>query len=596
MCIDIHTWFQDIFLRHAPQRHALMLAPSQHQKYHEEPTAITPHHINGHLAGNITLATPAAANNVSCLLPLDVDRGGHAAITALLTAATAQGLWAFGQYCPRPDWVDADQRGYVWLVFDQLTNAARLQQLGRTLIHQAQLDPRTVEARAHHAVTRLPFGKHTHINAFGILMLPDGSEVCIDHDLDAALTTLQAALQENSVMHVPELEALPVTAPPPLPNRSHTAPTTSTSDTDVIQHYNQQTDIRALVEHYTGMRDSYTLYHCPCGQHKNDDHHASLGIVRARTDRYGAWMVKGYTEWCAFYKATDAFGVYCHCEGITAKDAVKRLAEAMGLTHQHSRERVTRTSAPLPITEDEQRRPHHPPVTPPPSRAAVAQAIREATIVRLGQDTTLRPAERAIAVYLITECAVHHSDWCKRSLAAISRTIGVVRRTVQMALRQLETKHYIKTDHTGNIGHGGDEPNLYTLLGGGRSGRSPIVKLDHDSESDHDLKLGRGGNYSTPERAAPTTHPDRETPPTNHMRTEQPPQAASPPQRTRVWAPPESLAWLDDVGTDLATLETAAATAKREARRLFAQKKTNEGKKRMWQANQITDRITQLIL
>ena len=596
MTTDSRSWFTYTFLRHTPQRHALMLPPSQSQKYYEHPTSITPHQLDGHLAGKITLAVPAAANRLSCVLPLDVDRGGRAAIQALLATATQAGWWAFGQYCPRPDWIEADQRGYVWLVFDTLVDHERLQQLGRRLITQAALPPKTVEARAHHAVTRLPLGKHTHSNAFGILMLPNGREVCIDDDPGAALATLQTAYQPNRVALVPEVAVAPPADPtPPLPSRPRAGANDTASNTDVIRHYNQQTDIRGLVEQYAGKRASYTVYHCPCGQHNNDDRVASLGIVRARTDRYGAWMVKGYAEWCAFHTATDAFGVYCHCEGITAKEAVKRLAEELGLNQRQPRARPTQ---PPPPSEDDRRQPHHPPMTPPPSPNRVPAAIRQGVLLRLAQDTTLTRATRRVMSFLIDQTTAYQSHWCRPSIARMAAACGVVERTVQIATRRLATAGYLTIDHSGNAGHGGDETNIYTLCHalsaqGGRSGRSPEVNRDHDHDSESDLKLGRGGNPD-PHPTADVPLPDRETVhPESHV-DDQPPPAEPPPARLRVWPHRESLAWLDALGRDVATLEAAAVTAKREARRLFAQKKASDGKKRMWQANQITDRIAHL--
>src|SRR5688572_18289652 len=141
---QFHTFYRCAFLRHAPQRYALMLNPdeAQHrgQKYDERRGAITTMLLQRHLAGAIALAAPAAVDGRAHLLPLDVDAGGMEAIRALIYAACRCGLWAFGQYCPRPGLAELEQRGYVWLVFEQLEQAERLQLLGEQLIKSVAQD------------------------------------------------------------------------------------------------------------------------------------------------------------------------------------------------------------------------------------------------------------------------------------------------------------------------------------------------------------------------------------------------------------------------------------------------------------------------
>jgi hypothetical protein len=81
-------FFRRAFLRHAPQRYALMLTPNEAQrrgqKYTERRGAITDAMITRHLDGAITLAAPAAVNNRAHLLPLDIDASGSAVIHALM--------------------------------------------------------------------------------------------------------------------------------------------------------------------------------------------------------------------------------------------------------------------------------------------------------------------------------------------------------------------------------------------------------------------------------------------------------------------------------------------------------------------------------
>src|SRR6187549_2493441 len=94
--------FRRAFLRHAPERFAVMLAPAEAtrlgQKYMGRRGAITDTMIARHLNGAIALAAPAAVDGRAHLLPLDVDAGGIDAIHALIAEAPPQELWAFGQY------------------------------------------------------------------------------------------------------------------------------------------------------------------------------------------------------------------------------------------------------------------------------------------------------------------------------------------------------------------------------------------------------------------------------------------------------------------------------------------------------------------
>src|SRR5207247_944425 len=95
-------FFRAAFLQHTPQRYALMITPGEvrrlDQRYDERRGAITNVMLARLLAGEITLAAPAAVNCLAHLLLLDVDAGGIAAVRALITTAAQRNLWAFGQY------------------------------------------------------------------------------------------------------------------------------------------------------------------------------------------------------------------------------------------------------------------------------------------------------------------------------------------------------------------------------------------------------------------------------------------------------------------------------------------------------------------
>jgi hypothetical protein len=312
-------FFRRAFLRHAPRRYALMLPLDQArrlgQKYTARRGAITDAMIARHLAGAITLAAPAAIGGRAHLLSLDIDAGGIAAICALLIASRGQVLWAFGQYCPRAGLADHDQRGYVWLPFDALTDTDRLQLLGTQLIAASSRPNWKIEVRAIHAATRLPLARHTHTGRFGELLIGD-HRISIDHDPTGALAVLHHSYRENAGAGLPGL-------PPPSPrSESRTAANRRDGQGNSIARYNQDHDIEELLRFY-GARPTRRcgLYYCPF--HK--DEHANLAMYSTGGRRYCHCFSKHSDCPLALHRRNDAFNVYCIGEGIAAKAALRRL-------------------------------------------------------------------------------------------------------------------------------------------------------------------------------------------------------------------------------------------------------------------------------
>ena len=309
--------FRRAFLRHAPRRYALMLAPAeaQHlgQKYMGRRGAITDTMIARHLNGAIALAAPAAVDGRAHLLPLDVDAGGIDAIHALIAEAPRQELWAFGQYCQRHDLAEADQRGYVWLPFDTLTDVQRLQALGAELVAALGRPGWKIETRAFHAATRLPLARHTHTGHFGDLVLADWM-INIDGDPAGALAALHHAYRENRNTGLPELQ--------PHPQLVSKAATQRNGVGITITHYNQAHDIADLLRFY-GARPSGRrgLYFCPF----HLDEHASLSVYMQRGHHYCCCFSAHSDCPLAMHRHNDAFNLYCIGEGVDTKAALRSL-------------------------------------------------------------------------------------------------------------------------------------------------------------------------------------------------------------------------------------------------------------------------------
>ena len=310
-------FFRRAFLRHAPRRYALMLTPDEAQrlgqKYMERRGAITDAMIARHLQGAITLAAPAALDNRAHLLPLDVDAGGIDAIEALLTEIKLRELWAFGHYSPRQGLADQQQRGYVWLPFDTLANAARLQALGTQLIAAVGQPGWKIEPRAFHAVTRLPMAHHQYTERFGELVVGD-ERIDIDPDPAGALAELYGVYRENPVTVLPQLS--------PPPQSATTVAPSQNGDGVSITRYNRGNDVEDLVRFY-GAKPAQRrgLYFCPF----HPDQHASLQVYTTKGHRYVHCLSTLSGCPLARHGRNDAFNVYCIGEGVDAKEALRRL-------------------------------------------------------------------------------------------------------------------------------------------------------------------------------------------------------------------------------------------------------------------------------
>ena len=311
------AYFRRAFLRHAPEHLAVMLAPAEAtrlgQKYMGRRGAITDTMIARHLGGAMALAAPAAVDGRAHLLPLDIDAGGIDAIQTLIAEAARRELWAFGQYCPRRGLNETDQRGYVWLPFDTLADAQRLQALGAELIATTNRSGWKIETRAFHAATRLPLARHTHTGRFGDLMLAD-RQIAIDQDPAGVFAALHHAYRENRSACLPDL--VPPSQPRPKRARERHGATIT------IAEFNQVHDLADLLRVYDARPSRWRgLYFCPF----HGDEHASLSVYTQRGQYYCHCFSAHSDCPLAIHRRNDAFNVYCIGEGVDTTAALQRL-------------------------------------------------------------------------------------------------------------------------------------------------------------------------------------------------------------------------------------------------------------------------------
>lgn len=490
--LDPITFFRATFLQHTPQRRALMLLPGAGIKYRDIEGPLTDQELADHLAGRTTYAAPAAQAGLAALLPLDIDSGGLPAIHALIAAAKQRDLWAFGQYCPRENWPDEQQRGYVWIVVTELVAAARLQQLGQQLI--SQVDPAyRIESRATEADTRLPLARHTHTGRFGYLVLSD-QLIEIDLDPVAAHQLLADQLTPATPAQLPALQE-------PKQTGVGQRPQTSASTID-IQRFNADNDLVELLGNYGAKAVSRRLMLCPF----HPDEHASLGVFQGRNGQTLCKCQSKHSDCPLSDHAHDAFSIYCVGEGLTPQEALRRLN---GLPEEGSQKTPPRTppaapgrtkSSPggtkiPPPSESAAREGQQPATSSSTSQQAAKQGIVFAALCDPRLTAKTRDVFRAIA-----ELAPGLEAF--QSIDQYAAQAGASERTTRSAIRQLENYGYL--ERVQDRGRDG-QTNIYRLTlpgqGGGGKKLPPHESRDHDLYSKHDL-TGRGGQNPTKPQAS----------------------------------------------------------------------------------------------
>lgn len=310
MTPEIIGFFRAAFLRHGPRRYAVMQPQGADRKYDDFPGQLTDRQLAAHLEGHAAYAVPTAQDGLTHFLPLDIDAGGDSAARALLDAASARNLWAFAQ-------VDnARGRGYVWIPFDDLTNADRIRRLGDELLDQVQPEAHgwRIENRATNEDTRLPFARHRWTGKRGRLIAQNGHTADLDGNGYAEqLAAFARDYRENPASTLP---------PPPEERAPMQARQPQASGQGItIARYNADTDLVTLLEHYGARRargQGARLYFCPL----HTDDHASLLVTR-QGDKCRC-MSTG-SDCPLSVHQHDAFNVFCAAEGLTPQQALRRL-------------------------------------------------------------------------------------------------------------------------------------------------------------------------------------------------------------------------------------------------------------------------------
>ena len=552
---DRVAFFRHAFLKQQPTRHAVMQDRQADRKYNDYQGQLSDGQIAAHLAGRIVYAVPYAENGLAALLAFDIDAGGMQAIQAVTAACERRALWSFGQYNPERE------RGYVYLPFDDLTNAERIRALGNEIISEAGRDGWRIENRATNEDTRLPFARHRWTGRYGLLIIGD-QQIEIDPDPHTAFDQLISSYHENPTNQLP---ALP--EPASRPESQRTSRPAGKGYT--IADFNHEHDLVRLLDDYGAKQargHGARLYFCPF----HPDDHASLQISK---DGQRCHCYSKQSE-CALsrYKGNDAFNVFCIGEKITPEQALRRLN---GLPDDPSPKTGPQTPPAAPggsktpprgnqTPQKTQSAPQRPAqhATDRPAQASSQsagpgpRAAIEATIsAHARKNRRLKPSTRALL-----EAVFSFMDTTGRTWAAVQQyadAAGISERSARYGLRQLEDEGYLVREQDRGRDY---QTNTYALmLPSERGGQDSAPTCNTRSCSTlESLEARRGGQADpAPAPQASEQPPPQASPPSEPPNSDQPPASyqadaegcyrgpagAIVQPRAACYIPPEAEAW-----------------------------------------------------
>ena len=549
---DRLSFFRHAFLKQQPSRHAVMQDRQADRKYNDYQGQLNDGQIAAHLAGRMVYAVPYAENGLAALLAFDIDAGGMEAIQATMAACKRRALWSFGQYDPERE------RGYVYLPFDDLSNAERLRILGNEIIAEAGRDGWRIENRATNEDTRLPFARHRWTGHYGLLILAN-QQIEIDTSPNAALDQLISSYQENPTDRLP---ALPEPASRPESQRA----SRPAGKGYTIADFNHEHDLASLLDNYGAKQargHGARLYFCPF----HPDDHASLQISK---DGQHCHCYSKQSE-CALsrYKGNDAFNVFCIGEKISRDQALRRLN---GLPDDPDPKTGPQTPPAGPGRSEMPPRGNNiPPKTQsaPQRPAQQAQARDPDAIQRTWEtlharasldDRLTRSDRRTLRAVMETRSA--HGDACL-SNAQYAQRAEISPRTAQYSLNRLVQLGYLACTERGKEG----QTNIYrpAVAQVGDQGGAQKLAPTCDTRSCHTLEsLGanRGGQadpapapqvserspaLAIPEASPPTDEPPSIEPPASYQADAEGcyrgPGGAIVYPRAAGYVPPEAEAW-----------------------------------------------------
>lgn len=412
-----------------PARHARMTRPGASAKYYTVHAALDDAQLAAHLAGSETYAAPLIGRDgLAGAGVIELDIGAEAAARQALAALAAAGVTAFSIVTPGSG---GHNGSHTWALYRARGDPPAIQAQLRQAALSADLPAREIFPTDQ--CIRLPFGLHRRTRRRGVLLLQDGRRFDLDAgELPAAIQAV-AALPRNPLPQPVAQE----------PSRPRVQPTISSGD--VIGDYCRETDLVGLLASYPGYRvvsrsGARAILRCGCPHHQHGDRRPSLEV---RPGRDGRQVLLGYAPSCIWHNQrgrNDAFNVFCTLEGLSPRDAVRRLARPVAHTPGPPHPVANDPPRPAPAAADREDR-QRDAERKREGRRAEAQGTRRAVEENLERDSEISARGRAVLRALLEVAGAR--DWCRPSVARLTEMTGYSERTVQYALADLERAGYI---------------------------------------------------------------------------------------------------------------------------------------------------------
>lgn len=376
---DLITWYCQQFIPPDARHYATMQPRGVKNKYlrrNEPPTAeLVARALTGPAPLSLAV-TPMTSDGQARAATLDTDQGGHPAVARVLTVAAELGLWAFAQLGEN---ADGHSGGHVYIPSTAPLPAPMLKALAESIQARAGV---TGECWPYNSDLRLPLMPHmrTPNGPRRLPLLLQTGELVDTSDAWQALARLRDVCRPNAPDLLTRLTATLAPPSPKQPAKLHKSKVNPFKGDSVIGWYNSNYGLAEVLRTAGATLPDRRAGVIICPFH--DDKSPSLGfwtledkgrlVCRCLSEHSNCPLANG--------KHFDAFDLFCHLEGLTLAEGVKRLVKDHGLGQRRTFQ-VT-TTAPEPVQANE------PPRTLE-SHTALIEAKRD-ELARVLQDAATR--------------------------------------------------------------------------------------------------------------------------------------------------------------------------------------------------------------
>lgn len=334
---DLLDWYHRTFVENPQGGYALMNSRTSRDKYSRKSTPLTALLITLAFDGKRRPRTtvpysfacvPAAPNNTTKQIALDIDMGGLDALKSVLALCDSLGLWAFAQM----SYGSQHAGGHVRIMLAEPVPCALASDIARRLLAATDCKGEyyPLATAASTPDLRLPIMPHLRAaKGAGMrqpLLLQTGELISTERPY-SALRALHDAYQPNSLEQlINALEQLPELSVE-RPTKLHKSVVNAGRGASVIDWFNREYDLFELLD-AAGAKGRGRVLVCPF----HSDHSPSMGVFQLDNGRY---VCKCFSRasGCPLAEMpyADAFNLYCLINRLSPSEAVKQIAAEHGL-------------------------------------------------------------------------------------------------------------------------------------------------------------------------------------------------------------------------------------------------------------------------